>query len=210
MSGIQVAALFVRADGPYANRPDVDAWTVDRDARLYSGPWPVVAHPPCARWGRFAEAYGHAAGDDEGCFAAALRSVRSFGGVIEHPEASIAWARFGLPRPEKHGEGWVRSLFDPGWSCSVDQGVYGHATRKRTWLYWCGRGRPSELDWRDGSKPTPLPGQDYAYIARNARIMALKAAGVIVRGLGRDERELTPPAFAEALIGLAKRSGEAV
>ena len=48
-----IAALFVDADGIYAGRPDVDAWDIRRDARTYPGPYPVVAHPPCQRWGRW-------------------------------------------------------------------------------------------------------------------------------------------------------------
>ena len=47
-----IAALHVEYRGVYAGLPDVDLWDRDRDARTYAGPWPVVAHPPCARWGR--------------------------------------------------------------------------------------------------------------------------------------------------------------
>jgi hypothetical protein len=57
---VTVAALLVEADGVYANLPGVDCWDEARDARLYDGPYPVVAHPPCQRWCRFAE------GDREG------------------------------------------------------------------------------------------------------------------------------------------------
>lgn len=204
---MKVAALYVRPDGPYANREDVDAWTEERDARLYAGPWPVVAHPPCKRWGRFAAAYRHTPGDDGGCFKAALACVREFGGVLEHPESSLAFARFNLPRPEQHGEGWVRSLFDSrGWACSVDQRLYGHATRKRTWLYWCGEGRPPALNFADGGQATPKPGETYYYVATNRRTRALKAAGVAVKQLGEADRELTPPAFAQALLNLARCS----
>ncbi len=42
-----IAALFVRDDGPYVGREDVDPWHLPRDAREYAGPHPVVAHPPC-------------------------------------------------------------------------------------------------------------------------------------------------------------------
>ena len=47
-----IAALYVESRGVYAGLPDVDLWDRDRDARTYAGPWPVVAHPPGARWGR--------------------------------------------------------------------------------------------------------------------------------------------------------------
>lgn len=50
-----IAALYVETDGPYFGLDGVDPWDIRRDARLYTGPHPVVAHPPCARWGRYAK-----------------------------------------------------------------------------------------------------------------------------------------------------------
>ena len=48
-----IAALYVETNGVYYGLPDVDPWDEQRDARLYAGPWPVVAHPPCAKWSPF-------------------------------------------------------------------------------------------------------------------------------------------------------------
>jgi hypothetical protein len=48
-----IAALYVETDGAYFGLPGVDPWDEARDARKYAGPHPVVAHPPCQRWGRF-------------------------------------------------------------------------------------------------------------------------------------------------------------
>jgi hypothetical protein len=133
-----VAALYVEPDGVYADVPDVDLWDEARDARLYAGPWPVVAHPPCQRWCRFAKGievtHGYKVGDDDGCFYAALDSVRTHGGVLEHPAWSLAWDRFSLPKP-RSSHGWTVSLLDGGASCYVEQGRYGHPMRKATWLY---------------------------------------------------------------------------
>ncbi len=103
-----IAALFVMRGGPYYGLPGVDPWDVERDARTYAGPWPVVAHPPCERWGRYWSGGPSARvrrelGDDDGCFASALASVRRWGGVLEHPEASHAWAAHGLLAPPPLG-----------------------------------------------------------------------------------------------------------
>lgn len=137
-----IAALFVAERGPYTHLWGVDPWTKTRDARRYGGPHPVVAHPPCERWGRYwfggptAHKMGrrHIKGDDDGCFAAALAAVRTWGGVLEHPEASSAWEHFGLVLPPRNG-GWVRADAYGGFTCCVEQGHYGHRARKATWLY---------------------------------------------------------------------------
>ena len=133
-----IAALYVERDGVYAGLDDVDVWDEQRDARLYAGPWPVVAHPPCERWCRFAKqiekVHGYRVGDDGGCFEAALAAVRTFGGVLEHPAGSLAWRRYGLPEP-RSSFGWTTSLLDDGATCYVEQGRYGHPMRKATWLY---------------------------------------------------------------------------
>jgi hypothetical protein len=144
-----IAALYVQTGGAYFGLEDVDPWDETRDARLYAGPWAVVAHPPCARWSRlagFTEArFGLKRGDDGGCFAAAVDAVRRFGGVLEHPAYSSAWEHFGLPRPNRYG-GWTSSLLDPGWSCYVEQGRYGLPVKKATWLYAYGVELP-DLKW---------------------------------------------------------------
>ena len=143
-----VAALYVEEGGVYTGLAGVHAWTEADDARLYSGPFPVVAHPPCSTWCQLASVnfarWGSPIGADGGTFAAALDAVRAFGGVLEHPAYSLAWAEFGLPRPSRGS--WQQSLDDPGMVTEVSQCAYGHEARKRTWLYTVGV-EPVALDW---------------------------------------------------------------
>ena len=145
---VQIAALYVEPAGVYAGLEGVELWDEARDARQYAGPYPVVAHPPCARWSRlagFTEArFGYKRGEDGGCFKAALEAVRKYGGVLEHPAYSDAWRVFGLPRPTVR-EGWTLA-FDGGASCYVEQGRYGLPVKKATWLYAFGVDLP-ELRW---------------------------------------------------------------
>lgn len=144
-----VAALYVSPSGPYPSMPDVECWDEKRNALLYDGPHPVVAHPPCARWCRLAKfvekTYGHSVGDDGGTFAAALASVRKWGGVLGHPAFSLAWRAHGLIDPSPRG-GWQKT-FDGEWVCSLAQSAYGHVATKGTWLLACGV-TPPKTDWR--------------------------------------------------------------
>jgi hypothetical protein len=194
-----VAVLFCDPRGIYAGRPGVDLWDAARDARLYPGPNPVVAHPPCARWCRLAglvEArWGHRRGDDGGTFAAALAAVRKWGGVLEHPAYSKAWATFGLPVPTPNG-GWQRGLCG-GWSCQVEQGRYGHPAKKATWLY-CYGAQPPSLRW--GSVPDSKSSALVSWCGN-------KVARTPGRPrLSKRAASATPPAFAEVLLALARAS----
>lgn len=149
----KIAALYVLTDGPYSNLKNVEAWDLKRDARTYKGPYKVISHPPCERWGRYwgggpmlhGTSRQKILGDDEGCFAHALWSVRTFGGVLEHPEASHAWAWFGLNKPPRNG-GWIEADSFGGMTCCVAQGHYGHSAQKLTWLY-VNKVKTPELKW---------------------------------------------------------------
>ena len=199
-----IAALYVEDGGAYSGLEGVDVWGEARDARTYPGPWPVVAHPPCQRWCRFAPGievvHGYRVGDDGGTFAAALAAVRRFGGVLEHPAGSLAWAAHDLPTPTA-SSGWTTSLFDGGASCYVEQGRYGHRMRKGTWLYaygvelvplrW-GRRLDSELGAFKWGSRLYKPSQDRDRPRLSAR-----------------EHSATPTAFRDALLDLA-RSAERV
>jgi hypothetical protein len=49
-----VDALYVDPKGIYPRLLGPEhCWDEARDARTYAGPGPVVAHPPCQRWGRY-------------------------------------------------------------------------------------------------------------------------------------------------------------
>lgn len=178
-----IAALYVETGGAYFGLPDVDPWDEARDARLYAGPWPVVAHPPCNRWSKLATFRRQRDGNDGGCFAHALATVRRFGGVLEHPAHSLAWQTFGLMRPPERG--WGRSLYDDGWVCEVDQRLYGHESRKPTWLYAHGIEPPAML-WGRGSASTKSIAASYGGGKRQAL------------------RSRTPDVFRDALLSIAR------
>lgn len=208
---MNVAALFVDggAKGVYPHLLGAEAcWPVERDARTYTGPLPVVAHPPCNLWVNMAavnwKRYGrqrpawYPGGDDGGCFAAALAAVRRCGGVLEHPAGSHAWAAHGLFAPNVYLPCWepyrhpLRQLagIDPlEWVCEVWQSAYGHAARKRTWLLYCGAQPPFELNWARKSGT-----HQCGWFDRNKPTLSKRAASA------------TPEAFARTLIALAEWS----
>lgn len=190
-----VAVLFARADSVYKQMPECDVYDAARDARTFAGGSSIVAHPPCTRWSKMngvvLSRYPHKAvefawGNDGGLFAFALKQVRRWGGVIEHPAESRAFPHFGLP-----GVGRAPDSFG-GWTCELRQVDFGHRAEKRTWLYVVGA-HPDDLP--------PLPATAGEATALCARMADSRRVEVI----GRAEREHSPPAFARWLVDLAAR-----
>ena len=200
---VKIAALFVETNGIYCGQPEIDPWDLTRDARRYGGPYPVIAHPPCERWGRYWSGGPSARkrrvlGNDGGCFEYALLSVLMWGGVLEHPEASHAWSQFGILRPPKTG-GWLRVR--GGWTCCVEQGHYGHAARKATWLF-ANVPNPPELLWGPAPKGARL---DDGFHSKEERARAIKT-GVCPR-LSKKQRAATPIPFRDLLLSIARGVG---
>jgi hypothetical protein len=195
---VVIAALFVQSDGCYVDRPDVDAWDITRDARLYQGPYPVIAHPPCQLWGalaavNFARWGGehNRPGNDNGCFASALAAVRKWGGVLEHPAKTKAWPAHGLHRP--NGIGWQKTI-DGGWVCEVWQSAYGHKANKATWLYYFGGCAPKQLRWERPVGAFQVGCPDHRGKLKNKPT------------LSKREANATPEEFMQELMNLARMS----
>jgi len=181
-----VAALYIDERGPYpALLGPEHCYGITRDARLYDGPGPVVAHPPCGPWGKLKHLYR---GAEHDCAVRALAQVRAFGGVLEHPAHSLLWRASELPRPGEPADRFG------GYSLEVCQCNWGHVARKRTWLYLVGVPRsaltfPPErtpTHWASGSRDAP----------RGPVPPGIKVCSA-------QQRRRTPPDFARWLIALA-------
>lgn len=186
---------------------------IDRPGEVWSTSVPV-----CGKWETCPDCNGtgrrepnravvlpawYPGGDDGGCFASALASVRRFGGVLEHPAGSHAWERLhrGLNRPVYEGWNYVsEGSVDPhktSWFgcdyavCEVWQSAYGHLARKRTWLLYCGARPPFELRW-----------------ARTPGTHQVGWFDRIKPTVGKREASATPEEFARELIRLAEWSRE--
>lgn len=184
-----VAVLFARSDSVYRGLVS-DVWDAERDARLFGGGCPVVAHPPCRAWGRLRHMAKPRA-DEKALAIFAVDQVRAWGGVLEHPAFSTLWGAAGLPLP---GE---RDAFG-GWTLPVSQSWWGHRAEKATWLYIV------------GIVPAQLPifelrlGEATHVISSSGR----RRDGT--RATGRPEctkaeREATPLRLAEWLVEVAAR-----
>lgn len=189
-----IAALYVDVQrGPY-QALGADCWDVERDATRYAGPGPVVAHPPCGHWGR----YAHRAHDDGRTGPIAVDQVRRFGGVLEHPRASRLWPRCGLPLPGGLPDAWG------GFTIEVCQRDWGHRADKPTWIYIVGVA-PERLP----SRPPPQPPREAWTPSRRVldpqRLQSARPRGArgIVECMSRAQRHLTPPDFAAWLLAIA-------
>ncbi len=203
-----IAALFVETDGCYFGLPGVDPWDEKRDARLYAGPHPIVAHPPCQRWGRFwhgstRKPHQYRLGDDGGCFEAAFEALRIWGGILEHPADSHAWKHFGLRAPERFN-GWQPASREGLMTCYVEQGHYDHFSRKPTWLLAKGVDLPA-LDWSKGEQRLhPIALERYGY--KKARRIGMTA---MIGGKDKTKiRNATPIPFRDLLISMARSAGK--
>ncbi len=191
-----IAALYIDPRGPYPALLGPEAcWGVDRDARQYAGPGPVVAHPPCGPWSTMRHMYK---GAEHDCAPLALEAVRRFGGILEHPARSGFWEAAGLPRPEHETDRFG------GFAIEVAQCDWGHVAHKRTWLYVVG---VSWLAVADAIARRPFPGAVPTHWASGSRgTSAGKQGSAVPPGIkvcSAAQRRRTPPLFAAWLVELA-------
>jgi len=178
----RVAALYVDPRGPYPSL--VREWYCEqRDARTYAGPLPVVAHPPCGPWSSLRSLSRETTKD---CAPHALKMVRCYGGVLEHPRGSKFFEHAGLPKPGK-----LDTL--GGMTLEVDQCDWGHPARKRTWLYVFGL---------QGPIPTPPEPREPTHWCSGVHTPG--ARGKPPPGIKICSAE-QPPAFAAWLVDVAAR-----
>lgn len=199
-----VSALYVDPRGPYPKLV-ADWWDEKRDARLYAGPNPVVAHPPCGPYSKQRHNYR---GTEHDCAPRALEQVRAFGGVLEHPAESRFWDDACLLKPyDKVWPGLTvgdRDSFG-GFTIEVHQVEWGHVARKPTWLYIVGAGFGYMADT---FADRPSPGKPPTHWCSGNR--ENKRGGSVPPGIkvcSAQQRRRTPSAFAGWLVSLAAERG---
>lgn len=154
----------------------LDCYDAERDALTYTGEMAAIYHPPCALWCRL-KAFAKRDEYEKYLGFWSVRQVRSFGGVLEQPQASSLFKAAGLPPPG------CTDLFG-GFTIELDQYNFGHKAQKKTWLYIVGIS-PSDECLR---YPT-----------------ATGSARRTVDKLTKHQRDATPKKFAKFLVKIVTR-----
>jgi len=180
-----VAVLFAMSPSIYDELPEVEVYNKARDALTFTGGMPIVAHPPCAQWGRLR--YFATDNPEEKTLATwAVDQLREWGGVLEHPVGSSLWRDKGLPKPQE------RDQFG-GFTLPVHQNWFGHRARKPTLLYIV------------GVEPRALPAMPLSISPPTATIETeIRGRPGALPAVSRAERSATPLAFAEWLVSVAR------
>lgn len=190
-----IAVLFARADSCYKKIPGCDVWDEARNALLWPGGSPVIAHPPCRAWGSLRFLANPVPGEKELALWA-VAQVQKFGGILEHPKRSQLWPEAGLPQP------MTRDKFG-GWTLPIFQSSFGHKAEKATLLYIVGC-EPADLP----IMPIILGPARFviASSGRNRKGLRLHKGDAGWRPeCTKAEREHTPPDLAAWLVETARR-----
>jgi hypothetical protein len=186
-----VAALYIDPRGPYPKLEGVECWDAERDARKYAGPWPVVAHPPCGPWANLRHL--HSTPSERAIGIRAVEQVQKHGGVLEQPAGSLLWHSCTLPLTRHRG--------GDHFSVEVEQVSWGHVARKRTWLYFVG------IEWALVMSTLRTGGTPTHWVSGGRRHNRKGSGGFAPPGIkicSAQQRNRTPPAFAEWLVSLAR------
>ena len=186
-----IAVLFARSDSCYKQMNGCDVYDIGRDARTWPGGCPVVAHPPCRAWGGLSH-MAKPRPDEKDLARFAVKQIREFGGVLEHPKKSKLWADQSLPAP---------GCFDEygGWTLPIFQQWFGHRAEKATLLYIV------------GCNPSDIP-EIPLQLGRASHVISTGSTNHIKFGeqgwrpaVSHAEREHTPIELARWLVELANR-----
>ncbi|EKD46906.1 MAG: hypothetical protein ACD_67C00023G0003 [uncultured bacterium] len=182
-----VAVLYCTPSSVYKKLAS-DCYDEYRDARMYRGYLPVVAHPPCRSWARLRHLAKPLPWERELALHA-VSQVRRCGGVLEHPASSLLWDN--IPEFGSYQLPPVGASADEfgGVTLSVYQSDFGHPAPKHTWLYVVGV-RPGEL----------------CKVRRPGELCKVRRAGELCKVSNQPSarRMDTPEPFAKLLLSLAE------
>jgi hypothetical protein len=174
--------LFVRKDSLY-KKLVFDCYDIERNAKKYPSPNPIIAHPPCRAWGKLKHFSKHTP-EKKDLANWSIEQVRIYGGVIEHPKGSNLWKENNLPT------GSQMDMFG-GFTISIDQKWFGHKAKKETLLYIV------------GINPADLPAYSPCYTSVEYVVTGNKRTRK--KEIPKKDREATPLNFALWLIEIAKK-----
>lgn len=187
-----VAVLCCRKDSVYKTLPGCEVYDADRDMRTFAGGMPIIAHPPCAQWGKLSR-WSNDVPDIKALAPRCVELIREHGGILEHPEGSKLWPECALPEPDY----WNTRDRWGGWTLAIHQYDFGHLAQKKTRLYIVG------VSARD-LPPMPLRIGEAQYVV--CSLKRRRAGGVAGKpSVKKADREHTPLALAVWLVDAARR-----